>query len=93
MSKRPPDGSSASEADGCAGPSSEKHPRLENNSGGTTKEAQRAALRNGIYLSKVEGLPDNYNVNALSLRELISAINPVASVHFNYCCDPEFVIR
>lgn len=92
MSKRPLDTSSSGSTESFAEAPTEKHARKDAATG-STSEARKAALRNGIYLSKVEGLPEPYNENALSLRELISAISPIASIHFNYCCDPEFVVR
>ena len=50
-------------------------------------------LENGLYLSKVECLGSQANSRALSLFELIRAIRPIASIHFNFCIDPGWVLR
>uniref|UniRef100_A0A183C2V1 Tyrosyl-DNA phosphodiesterase n=1 Tax=Globodera pallida TaxID=36090 RepID=A0A183C2V1_GLOPA len=53
----------------------------------------------GVHLVKVECLGTEANNSkgnvprALSLFELIRAIRPIASIHFNYCIDPQWVLR
>lgn len=50
-------------------------------------------IKNGIYFTKIKGLSDKTNENTFSLFELINKINPIVSIHFNYCIDPNFLIR
>uniref|UniRef100_A0A914EKP4 Tyrosyl-DNA phosphodiesterase n=1 Tax=Acrobeloides nanus TaxID=290746 RepID=A0A914EKP4_9BILA len=50
-------------------------------------------LENGIYWTKVSVLDAKYNEKALSLFELINRVNPIASIHFNFNMDVNFIIR
>lgn len=50
-------------------------------------------INNGIYYNKIENLSDKSNENILSFFELIDTINPISSIHFNYCIDPSFVLK
>jgi hypothetical protein len=50
-------------------------------------------LENGIYWTKVSVLDEKYNEKALYLFDLINRINPIASIHFNFNMDVNFIIR
>lgn len=50
-------------------------------------------ISNGFYLSKIECLGTEANQKALSLFELIHSIRPIASIHFNFSVDPEWLLK
>ncbi|VDK22741.1 unnamed protein product [Anisakis simplex] len=51
------------------------------------REPNPPNLSNRLYFTKISGHPHRFNTNALSLRELLEAISPVASIHFNFMVD------
>lgn len=74
-------------------PSSSKRNEPSRSSTSIAGQVYRTPLCNGIYLTKVEGLSRDANRSAFSLFEIINKVNPIASIHFNFCIDPNFVIR
>ncbi|TKR67425.1 hypothetical protein L596_023580 [Steinernema carpocapsae] len=46
----------------------------------------------GVYWTKISELPYRFNARAMTLAELIAMINPVASIHFNFCVDAGYLI-
>jgi len=54
-------------------------------------------IPNGIHFSKVRGLDFTPTttppISSLSLLELVSRLNPTASIHFNYCIDPSWLLQ
>lgn len=51
------------------------------------------AFEEGFHFVKVKQLGEEYNKNAFSFHEIISAISPSKSAHFNFCLDLEFVFK
>ncbi len=47
----------------------------------------------GVYWNRIEHLSPEANSNALALDELIARIAPIASIHFNYMIDPQWLLR
>jgi hypothetical protein len=58
----------------------------------SSASCSRLPLRDGVYFVSIDGL-DKASDNSLTLFELINRVNPIASIHFNYCLDPGFVLR
>lgn len=58
-----------------------------------TNEPNKYHISNGIYFVKIPGLDTNVSFLTFTLSELINRINPILSIHFNYCIDPDFLIR
>lgn len=50
-------------------------------------------INDGIYFTKIKGLPEKANENTFTLFELIDKINPILSIHFNFCIDPSFILK
>ncbi|KHN78423.1 putative tyrosyl-DNA phosphodiesterase [Toxocara canis] len=48
---------------------------------------QPIVLSNRLYFTKISGHPQRFSTNALSLSELLEAISPIASIHFNFMID------
>ena len=55
--------------------------------------SSKRKLKDGRYFVKIKGVDENDCDWAISLFELIDSINPIASIHFNYCIDPHFVLK
>ncbi|KAI1721225.1 tyrosyl-DNA phosphodiesterase domain-containing protein [Ditylenchus destructor] len=62
-------------------------------SGTTDVPHSKRILKDGIYFVKIKGVDENDCDWAITLFQLIDSINPIASIHFNYCIDPHFVLK
>uniref|UniRef100_A0A915CUV0 Tyrosyl-DNA phosphodiesterase n=1 Tax=Ditylenchus dipsaci TaxID=166011 RepID=A0A915CUV0_9BILA len=55
--------------------------------------SKKPILNDGVYFVAINGLKDDPQPErTISLFELINKIDPIASIHFNYCIDPGFVL-
>lgn len=58
------------------------------------KASRRKELTSGrTYLTEVEILPEQFNEEAFSLREILQEIQPIASLHFNFMVDLEWLLE
>lgn len=62
-------------------------------SSSSTDKIDKYPIENGLYLTKIEGLDTSSFSQTFTLSELIDRINPITSIHFNFCIDPDFLIR
>ncbi|PIO60986.1 hypothetical protein TELCIR_17507 [Teladorsagia circumcincta] len=46
-----------------------------------------------MYLTKVAELPEEFNVDAYHLSDVLQMIRPQLSIHFNFMIDLEWLIR
>ncbi|CAD5219450.1 unnamed protein product [Bursaphelenchus okinawaensis] len=56
-------------------------------------EVKTTSILEGLHYTKVHVLGESYNKNAYSFKEIINAIQPKRSIHFNFCVDFEFVMK
>lgn len=70
-----------------------KNVSVEAGSFSHTNDPNKYHISNGIYFVKIPGLDTNASFSTFTLSELINRINPILSIHFNYCIDPDFLIR
>ncbi|VDP12462.1 unnamed protein product [Heligmosomoides polygyrus] len=46
-----------------------------------------------MYLTKVDALPERFNVDAFHISDILQVIRPQLSIHFNFMIDLEWLIR
>lgn len=56
------------------------------------KRVKGDALADKLYFNKVVDLAEKFNSNAFSLRQLLEIISPIASIHFNYMIDVDWLL-
>uniref|UniRef100_A0A2K6W2L3 ULP_PROTEASE domain-containing protein n=1 Tax=Onchocerca volvulus TaxID=6282 RepID=A0A2K6W2L3_ONCVO len=56
------------------------------------KRVRQNCLADRLYFNKVVDLAEQYNTNAFSFSELLELISPVASIHFNFMIDLNWLL-
>ncbi|KAK6748185.1 hypothetical protein RB195_001046 [Necator americanus] len=50
-------------------------------------------LSGGMYFTRVDVLPDRFNVDAFNLSDILQIIRPQLSIHFNFMIDIEWLLQ
>lgn len=57
------------------------------------KHANTPSSIEGFHLTKVLGLSAKYNSRALSMSDILHAVRPTSSIHFNFMIDLEWLLQ
>ncbi|CAD5226464.1 unnamed protein product [Bursaphelenchus xylophilus] len=57
------------------------------------EESSTSVISEGLHFTKVKELGMEYNEGAYSLHEIINAIQPKRSIHFNFCVEFDFMFK